>query len=87
MGKVINSGDIVIVNDEKIYAIKKTFEYLNKTFAIATELDENMLETNENNNPDIVMEEVVEGEDVYMKPITEKLFSDYLLDTFWNDKQ
>ena len=79
MSKVIQNGDVIVGDNDLIYGICSSYDYQGKTYIITKELDENYIETGHSDNPKIVFEEVVEGEEVTLIPVEDKQLANYIL--------
>ena len=83
MGKVLNDLDTIILEDNTPYIVVKTVDVDNSTYALLKELNQESLEKGSfDDNNEIIVEEIVNGDDVVVQPILNPTLLDIIKKKF-----
>ena len=79
---IVKNGDAVVLDDDTVYAIMKTFEYNNTSYALVQKVNEDIAYKRELDSAFEIVEEKVEDDKVKLVPVKDVLLKTMLIEKF-----
>jgi len=83
MAKIINVGDTLVLENDMVCIVLKTLDHFDSSYALLKHISEDdILNGNIENTAEIIVEEIVEGEEVIVQPVVSESLTTLLKQEF-----